>query len=83
MVRTAPFITRSRFPVLLDHGLSPPAFRVERCEGDGGDLGKAVEDVPLFCGGQEGEVNRILVGLLRGEGAGEQYVGFRRVFPAG
>ena len=66
-------------PVLFDHGFRPPVFRIERCEGDGRDLGKVVEDVPLLCRSQEGEVNRILVGFLRRERAGEQHVGFRRV----
>ena len=66
-------------PVLLDHGFRPPVFRIERCEGDGRDLGKVVEDVPLLRRGQEREVNRILVGFLRRERAGEQHVGFRRV----
>ena len=41
--------------------------------------GNAVEDVPLFRRGEERQVDRILVGFLRRERAGEQHVGFRRV----
>ena len=79
-VRTAPFHHAQPLPVLFDHGFRPPVFRVERRERDRRDRRHAVEDVPLFRRGKECQVNRILVGLLRRQRAGEQHVGFRRAF---
>jgi len=54
---------------LFGHGFSAPIFRVERRKGDGRDLGKVVKNVPFLCCGQEREIDRILVGFLRREGA--------------
>jgi len=41
--------------------LPSPVFRIERCEGNGRDLGQVVEDMPLLCRSQKCEVNRILL----------------------
>ena len=66
-------------PVLFDHGFRPPVLRIERREGTGENAGSVVEDVPLLGRGQECQVDRILVGFLRRQRAGNQHVGLRRV----
>ncbi|OIQ76994.1 hypothetical protein GALL_413190 [mine drainage metagenome] len=66
-------------PVLVDHGFGPAAFRIEGREGDRRRRRGAVEDVMRLCRGQEGEVDRILVGFLGGERTGGQHLGFRRL----
>ena len=63
-------------PALFHHGFRPPIFRIKRCKGDGYYCGSAVVDVMRFRRGEECQVNRILVGLLRSQGAREQHVGF-------
>ena len=67
-------------PVLFDHGFRPPIFRIKRREGNGCDLGKVIEDAPVFRGVEERVVNRVLIGFLRRECAREKHVRFRRVF---
>jgi len=42
----------SRCPFCFDYGFRPPVFRIELRKETGRDLGKVVENVPLFCRGR-------------------------------
>jgi hypothetical protein len=51
-------------PILFDHGFRPPGFRIERRERDPRDRKQLIEDAPVSRRSQEGQIDRVLVGLL-------------------
>ena len=71
MVRTAPFITRSRCPFCSTTASVRRVFASKGAKETGVTAGNAVEHVALFRCGKECEINRILIGLLRCKCAGK------------